>query len=156
MEFLASQKIWSGFKKSDFRLKSEKWHLWNGLSSNGWNHGCRDLWLRYNSCMELHWYIGLAYASLTTKIFKIKRKNKILLTFIASLECVESFLDQLVTNAWIFSTKFWCHFVHRFPKLAAQCKVNKASFSRKFTLNGKCRFQISNKSYQQISRNRMV
>ena len=27
--------------------------------------------------------------------------------------------------------------MHRFPNLAAQCHVNKASFGRKFTLNGK-------------------
>ena len=51
---------------------------------------------------------------------------------IASLECVESLLDQFVTKAWIYmySTKFWCHYVCRFPNLAVN-HVNKASFGRK-------------------------
>ena len=43
-------------------------------------------------------------------------------------------------------------YVHKFPNLAAQYHVNKASFSRKFTLNGKRGFQISNKSYQQMQK----
>ena len=56
----------------------------------------------------------------------------------ASPVCIESLLDQFVTNAYIYYTKFWYQYVHRFPNLAAQYHVKKASFTRKFTLNGKC------------------
>ena len=40
--------------------------------------------------------------------------------------------------------------MRRFPNLAAKYHVNKAVFSRKFTLNGKCGCKILNKRYQEM------
>ena len=113
-----------------------------GTRGRGYN------WLRHLSLRK--------FECLTSKIFKIRRKieffwhNYVPSISSTPIEC--ALLDKFVTSAQIYSTKFWCQFVHRFPNLAAQYYVNKANFSSKFTQNGKCRFQILKKSYQWIQK----
>ena len=64
----------------------------------------------YKYCVELHWHLSFHKFNIKTLY---EKKNRILLAYRIMAWPIEN-------NAWIYSTKFWCRYEHKFPHLAAQ------------------------------------